>query len=75
MADWRSGKRISKKQIPIGMAKCPLSEKCPASKAPQGFCENPQASKKTPESLCHKMLNKNLMAILETIPQTDSIPG
>jgi len=75
MADWRSEKRISKKQVPSVITKCLLSDKCPASKTPEGFCENPQAFKKNPESLCHKMLNKNLVTILEVVPQTDSIQG
>ena len=58
--DWRSNPRVSKNSIPDKETSCTFA-KC--AYCANGKCPNPRANKKHEDSLCHKIGNKNFVAM------------
>jgi len=58
--DWRSNKRISKLDIPNTPMKCGF-ECCPHRG--DSMCANPRENKRKDDAACHKIGNKDFVAI------------
>lgn len=58
--DWRSNKRVSKNSIPNTETACTFA-KC--AYCTDGKCKNPRENKKHLDAVCHKIGNKNFVAM------------